>query len=141
MGRLDFCWRNASVCYRSRELYRTAFQGDPKDYYTGVNVAAKSLFLNEPQEAARLATEVLPLVQFASDGNDFWAGCTLAEIYLLQSDLNAAAEQYQRVIDKHPGRTGDLGMSRHQAERICNQLGLSVEETKRILAGFELLES
>jgi hypothetical protein len=36
---------------RSRELYRTAFQGDSKDYYTGINAAAKSLFLGESQEA------------------------------------------------------------------------------------------
>lgn len=59
---------------RSRELYRTAFQGDSKDYYTGINAAAKSLFLGESQEVERLADEVLPLVKAASDGNDFWAG-------------------------------------------------------------------
>src|SRR4029077_3993943 len=32
---------------KSRELYRTAFKADPKDYYTGINAAAKSLFLDE----------------------------------------------------------------------------------------------
>ena len=125
---------------RSRELYRTAFQGDPKDYYTGINAATKSLFLDEPEEAARLAAEVLPLVQFASDGNDFWAGCTLGEIYLLQRNLSAAATQYQRVIDKHSGKTGDLAVTRHQATRICSKLGLSEEDTKRVLDPFELLE-
>ena len=96
---------------RSRELYRTAFLGDPKDYYTGVNAATKSLFLNEPDEAARLAAEVQPLVQFASDGSDFWAGCTLGEIILLQNNPKLAGEQYQRVIDKHPGKTGDLAVT------------------------------
>jgi hypothetical protein len=60
---------------RSRELYRTAFQGDPKDYYTGINAATKSLFLGESLEAERLAGEVIPLVEAASNGNDFWAGC------------------------------------------------------------------
>jgi len=125
---------------RSRELYRTAFQSNPKDYYTGINAATKSLFLNEPQEAARLAAEVLPLVQFASDGNDFWAGCTLGEVYLLQGDFNAAAAQYQKVIDKHSGKSGDLDQTRQQAMRICRALSLSEEDTKKACVVFELLE-
>ena len=124
----------------SREMYRTAFQGDSKDYYTGINAAAKSLFLGESQEAERLAANVLPLVQAASDGNDFWAGCTLGEVYLLQRDLNSAATQYQKVIDKHPVKTGDLAGTRRQATRICSALKLSEEETKKVLSPFELLD-
>jgi hypothetical protein len=30
---------------RSRDLYREAFRLDPKDSYTGINAATKSLFL------------------------------------------------------------------------------------------------
>lgn len=86
---------------KSRELYRTAFQSDPNNYYTGINAASKSLFLGESAEAAKLATNVLPLVKHASDGEDFWAGCTLGEVYLLQRDIDSAAAQYQRVIDRH----------------------------------------
>lgn len=123
----------------SRELYRTAFQGDPKNYYTGINAAAKSLFLGESQEAERLAAEVLPLVKAASD-NDFWVGCTLGDVYLLQRDLDSATKQYLKVIDKHPGKTGDLAETRKQATRICSALILSEEETKKVLAPFELLE-
>jgi tetratricopeptide (TPR) repeat protein len=126
---------------RSRELYRTAFQGDPKDYYTGINAAAKSLFLGESPEAERLASEVLPLVKAASNGNDFWAGCTLGEVYLLRRDLNSAAAQYQKVIDKHFSKAGDLASTVQQAARICSALRLSEEETKKVLAPFELLES
>jgi hypothetical protein len=126
---------------RSRELYRTAFQGDPKDYYTGINAATKSLFLGESLEAERLAGEVIPLVKAASDGNDFWSGCTLGEVYLLRRDLKSAAEQYQKVIDKHLSKTGDLASTRQQAARICSALPLSEEETKKVLAPFEVLES
>lgn len=126
---------------RSRELYRTAFQGDLENYYTGINAAAKSLFLGEPQEAQRLAAQVQPLVvKASSDGNDFWAGCTLGDIYLLQRDLHSAAAQYQKVIDKHSSRTGDLDGTRQQASRICTALHLSDEETKKVLTPFELLE-
>jgi tetratricopeptide (TPR) repeat protein len=126
---------------RSRELYRTAFQADPKSYYTGINAATKSLFLGESQEAERLAAGVMPLVKHASDGNDFWAACTLGEVYLLQRDLDFAAAQYQKVVDKHPSKAGDLAGTRQQATRICNALKLSEEEAKKVLAPFELLES
>ena len=125
---------------RSRELYSTAFQGDPKSYYTGINAAAKSLFLGESEEAQRLAAEVLPLVKSASDGNDFWAACTLGDVYLLQRDVNAAAAQYQKVIDKHAGRIGDLAGTQQQATRICSALKLSEEETNKVLAPFALLQ-
>jgi len=83
----------------------------------------------------------VPLVKAASDGKDFWAGCTLGEVYLLQRDLKSAAAQYQKVIDKHSSKTGDLAGTRQQAARICSALRLSEEETKKVLAPFELLES
>jgi len=125
---------------RSRELYRTAFHGDPSDYYTGINAASKSLFLNEPEEAARLAASVAPLIETARDGEDFWAGCTLGEVYLLQREIDAAADQYQKVIDKHATQTGNLAGTQQQAERICVALELSEEDTQRVLAPFKLLE-
>jgi hypothetical protein len=125
---------------KSRELYHTAFQADLKNYYTGINAASKSLFLGESEEAARLATEVLSLVEYASDGEDFWAGCTLGEVYLLQRKLELASTQYQKVIDKHLARVGDLGGTRQQATRICAEHRLSEEDTKMVLAPFELLD-
>ena len=124
---------------RSRELYRTAFQGDEKNYYTGINAATKSLFLGEFSESERLASEVFPLVSAASDGNDFWAACTLGEIYLLQRNLEAAEKQYQKVIDKHSSKSGDLLGTHSQAKRICAALGLTEEESKKVLLPFDLL--
>ncbi len=76
----------------------------------------------------------------SSDGNDFCAGCTLGEVYLLQGDINSAAGKYQKVIDKHSSRTGDLAGTRQQATRICRALQLSDEKTKTVCALFELLE-
>ena len=125
---------------KARELYRTAFQSDPTNYYTGINAASKSLFLGESTEAAALATHVLPLVKHASDGEDFWAGCTLGEVYLLQRDIDSAAAQYQRVIDKHSGNGGDLAGTLQQAKRICAAHEFSEEEAKKALAPFELLD-
>lgn len=126
---------------RARELYRTAFQGDPTNYYTGINAASKSLFLGETEEAVRLATAILPLVEPARDGEELWAACTLGEIYLLQGKPDAAATQYQKVVDTHPGKVGDLRGTRDQARRICGALGLTEPDTKRVLAPFELLDT
>jgi tetratricopeptide (TPR) repeat protein len=124
----------------ARELYRTAFQGDPKDYYTGINAASKSLFLGEPAEAARLAGLVLPLVATAIDGKDLWPASTLGEAYLLQGKVNEAAAQYQKVIDSYPNAAGDLKGTGEQAERICIALKLSPEETAKVMAPFKLLD-
>jgi hypothetical protein len=115
-------------------------QHTAKDYYTGINAASKSLFLGEPAEAARLAGEVLPLVEKAADGKDLWAACTLGEVYLLQRKINEAAAQYQKVIDNHPNAAGDLKSTREQAERICAALALSAEDTAKIMAPFKLLD-
>jgi tetratricopeptide (TPR) repeat protein len=124
----------------ARELYRTAFQGDPKDYYTGVNAASKSLFLGEPAEAARLAGAVLPLVERATDGKDLYAASTLGEVFLLQGKVDEAATQYQKVIDMNPNAAGDLKGTGEQAERICAALKLSAEDTAKVLAPFKLLD-
>jgi tetratricopeptide (TPR) repeat protein len=124
----------------ARELYRTAFQGDPKNYYTGINAASKSLFLGEPAEAVRLAGEVLPLVEKATDGRDFWAACTLGEVFLLQGKIAEAAAQYQRVVDNNPSAAGDLKGTGEQAERICEALKLSPEDTAKVMAPFKLLD-
>jgi tetratricopeptide (TPR) repeat protein len=123
----------------ARELYRTAFQADPKDYYTGINAASKSLFLGEQAEAARLAGEVFPLVEKATDGKNLYLGCTLGEVYLLQGKVDEAAAQYQKVIDNNPNASGDLKGTGEQAERICAALKLSPDDTAKIIAPFKLL--
>ena len=124
---------------KSRELYRTAFHADPDSSYTGINAASKSLFLGEADEASKFAEAVKPLVQHASDGEDFWAACTLGEVQLLTRDIEAAAVQYQRVVDKHPARIGDLKGTRDQARAICEAHDLPDEDRRKVLAPFDML--
>ena len=147
LGMLGAAWYgryedSGKVLYlrKSRELYRTAFLGDPTAYYPGINAATKSLFLGEVEEAISIADKVLRLVEKASDGGDFWAGLTLGEVYLLQRKCDAAAEQYQRIIDNHPAKVGDLDSTQQQAKKICAAHQLSEEDTKKVLAPFELLD-
>jgi tetratricopeptide (TPR) repeat protein len=126
---------------KSRELYRDAFRGDPDDYYTGINAASKSLFLSEVEESERLAADVYELVKQETDGKDLWGVCTLAEVYLLQRKFDAATELFQKAVDNHFSRPGDLKGTMQQAMRICSAHGLSEEETARVVRPFELLES
>jgi hypothetical protein len=49
-------------------------------------------------------------------------------------------EQYQKVIDKHLSKTGYLASTQQQAARNCPALQVSEEETKKVLAPFEVLE-
>jgi tetratricopeptide (TPR) repeat protein len=125
----------------SRELYRKAFQADPTSYYTGINAAAKSLFLGEPDEAARLAGEVFPLVKDMTEGRDLWGGCTLGEVYLLQGNVDEAAKQYQKMIDTYPTCVGDLLSTGSQAKRICEALKMADEQAATVLAPFTLLDA
>ena len=147
LGMLGAAWYgryedSGKVLYlrKSRELYRTAFMGDPKAYYPGINAATKSLFLGELEEALSIADKVLRLVEKAGDGEDFWAGLTLGEVYLLQRKCEPAAEQYQRIIDNHPAKVGDLDSTQQQAIKICAAHKLSEEDTKKVLAPFALLD-
>ncbi len=125
---------------KSRDLYLTAFTADPQSYYTGINAATKSLYLGDLVHAQEIAGKVQALVSSAEDGNDFWAALTLAEACLLSRDLATAAMVYQRVIDKHAAKLGDLRSATHQAMRICEVLALTAAETQAALEPFELLE-
>jgi hypothetical protein len=88
----------------------------------------------------KVTTNVLPLVKNATDGGNLWASCTLGGVYFPQRDIDSAAAKYQSVIDRHPAKVGGLTGTRQQAKRICAAHKLSEEDTKKVLAPFELLD-
>ncbi len=57
MDRYEVSTRTQFI-FGSREMLPTGFHGCPKDYYTGINAAAKSLFLGERGIATELAKQV-----------------------------------------------------------------------------------
>lgn len=124
---------------RSRDMYRMAFQGDPSDYYTGINAATKSLFLGEEDQAHELANAVFEVVQTFGDGADLWGALTLAEVHLLRRQLAEAKGVYQRVIDRHSQKPGHLESARTQAEKICEALGIDETQARDALSPFDLL--
>jgi len=105
---------------RSRDLYREAFTLDPKDYYTGINAASKSLFLGEREAARDLALQVD--AQLEGKASNYYELATLGEARLLEEDYPKAVQYYQAAILTAPGETGNQGTTRDQAREIMNAL-------------------
>lgn len=66
----------------SRDLYAQAFDGARDDYYTGINAAAKSVFLGTPadlEKAHEYAARVLEIVGTNAWLGDYWKTATVAD--------------------------------------------------------------
>jgi tetratricopeptide (TPR) repeat protein len=105
---------------RSRDLYREAFTLDPKDYYTGINAASKSLFAGEPEVAKEIATQVEALL--AEKAGNYYELATLGEARLLEKDYAKARQYYQSAVLTAPGETGNQTPTRDQARAIMDAL-------------------
>ena len=66
-----------------------------------------------------------------------FAGAHFARLEGLNADRFTVAAVV--LVDKHPDSVGDLKGTGEQAQRICLALGLSPEESAKVLAPFKLL--
>ena len=116
---------------RSRDLYAEAFEGARDDYYTGINAAAKSVFLGAPddlEKAKGYATRVLEIVGTAAAPGDYWKTATVGEAFLMSADYQKATELYQAAVAMSPTETGSHGSTWKQASRLMAKLGTSPED-------------
>jgi len=80
---------DASDLKQSRDLYAEAFDGAQDDYYTGINAAAKSVFLGSSDDlkrAAEYAQRVQQIVGTKPVPDDYWTTATVAEVFLIQKE-------------------------------------------------------
>ena len=117
---------------RARDLYRQAFEAAPKDYYTGINAAAKSLLLGERDTAKQLAARVEKIVGSAACANDYWRTATIAEVQLLQGNYDQAAALYQSAVGVAPLERGSHEATWADASPLLDCLGASAEQKKQI---------
>jgi len=110
---------------RARDLYRQAFEAAPKDYYTGINAASKSLLLGERDTAKQLAARVEKLVGTAAIPNDYWRTATIAEVQLLQGNYQQAAALYQSAVGEAPLERGSHASTWAAACRLLDCLEAS----------------
>ena len=124
---------------KSRDLYAEAFDAAHDDYYTGINAAAKSVFLGTPAElgkATEYAARVLDVVGTNPWPNDYWKTATVAEAFLLEKNYPRAAELYRTAVAMSPKETGSHGTSWTQARRLMGKLGATAEEQELVRRAF-----
>jgi tetratricopeptide (TPR) repeat protein len=127
---------------KSRDLYAEAFDAARDDYYTGINAAAKSVFLGTPadlEKANEYAVRVLDVVGTNAWPGDYWKTATVAEAFLMQKNYPRAAETYRAAIAIAPKETGSHATSWTQASRLMAKLGATVDEQALINRVFQHL--
>lgn len=127
---------------RSRDLYAEAFEGAQDDYYTGINAAAKSLFLGTPEdtEKARLfAARVVDITGTEPTPGDYWRTASVAEALLIQTDYGGAGEMYKAAVAMAPAEIGSHMSTWAQARRLLEKLGASETEATAVKAAFSHL--
>jgi tetratricopeptide (TPR) repeat protein len=121
---------------RSRDLYAEAFKASPSSYYAGINAAAKSILLREPDVAKVFAQQVQALVGDKATPGDYWKTATAAEVQLMQEKFAEAARLYLDAVAMSPGRIDDHRSTLTQANRLLEHLDATNEEVVRVRAAF-----
>ncbi len=128
--------REKMFLLKSRDLYRQAFEASPKDYYTGINAASKSLLAGEKETAAQLAKRVQELVGDKPVPGDYWRTATVAEVQLLQGNVDAAADLYAAAVCDQPFDHGSHGSTFNQAKLLLAAMGATDAQKAKIAAAF-----
>ena len=86
---------------QSRDYYAEAFTTARDDYYTGINAAAKSVFLGNPEDlikADAYAKQVQEIVGTKPHREDYWKTATAAEALLIQKKYEEAGRLYEAAV-------------------------------------------
>jgi tetratricopeptide (TPR) repeat protein len=120
---------------QSRDLYAEAFDKAPDDYYTGINAAAKSVFIGTPedlQKANEYAIKVEEITGIEAVAGDYWKTATIGENFLIQKKYAAAAEMYKKAVAMARTERASHETTFTQAKRLMEKLQPTDEERKMI---------
>ncbi len=134
--------RDLNDLKQSRDLYAEAFMAAQDDYYTGINAAAKSVFLGEAgdlQKAADYALKVQAIVGTEPRAGDYWMTATAAEALLIQKKYAEAGRLYDAAVGTARAEIGSHDTTWKQACRLMEKLQPSAEERALIRKPFEHL--
>jgi hypothetical protein len=124
---------------RSRDLYAEAFEGTKGDYYTGINAAAKSVFLGTTEDLKRAdayASRVLEVAGTKECPGDYWKTASVAEALLIRKDYAAAGKIYLAAVTMAPKEIGSHESTWGQARRLMAKLGATNEEQAAVQKAF-----
>ncbi|HJQ33437.1 MAG TPA: toll/interleukin-1 receptor domain-containing protein [Pyrinomonadaceae bacterium] len=125
-----------------RDHYAEAFEAAQDDYYTGINAAAKSVFLGTDEDlrrAASYAERVQAIVGTSAHREDYWKTATAAEALLIQKRYEEAARLYETAVSAARSETGSHKTTWKQACRLMEKLHPTAEERALIRKPFEHL--
>jgi tetratricopeptide (TPR) repeat protein len=124
---------------QSRTYYAEAFEKAQDDYYTGVNAAAKSIFLGSEDDLARAseyAKKVEGILGSKVHPGDYWKTATVAEVLLMQKKYKEAAQMYKEAIRMARSETGSHKSTWKQAVRLMQKLKPTEEDRLAVLNAF-----
>jgi tetratricopeptide (TPR) repeat protein len=127
---------------QSRDYYVAAFEQAQDDYYTGINAAAKSVFLGGPEnlsKAAEYAARVQEIVGVTAHPNDYWKTATVGEAFLIQKKYEEAGRLYDEAVSLARSETGSHKSTWKQACRLMDKLEPDAAERALIRKPFEHL--
>jgi tetratricopeptide (TPR) repeat protein len=121
---------------KSRDIYAQAFGNAPKDYYTGINAAAKSVFLGELDAARGFADRVEQVVGTVPKPGDYWTTATVAEVQLIKQNYDTAADLYKAAVVMSPKELGSHESTWGQARLLLDKLGAPKESREKVAKAF-----
>jgi tetratricopeptide (TPR) repeat protein len=128
---------------QSRDLYVEAFTKAPDDYYTGINAAAKSVFIGTDKDleaAAGYAAEVQKITKTEAVPGDYWKTATIAEVFLIQKKYKEAGDMYEKAVAMARNEKGSHESTFTQAKRLMEKLKPTDEERGMVEAAFQHLK-
>lgn len=126
---------------KARDLYAEAFDGSPRDYYTGINAASMSVLLGELDEAEAYAARVEEIVGTEPAPGDYWKTATVAEVQLDRKNFDEAAELYDAAVATSPEAVGDHGSTWRQAQLLMEKLDPPPAAREKIARAFAHLKT
>jgi len=125
---------------KSRDGYGHAFDNAPKDYYTGINAASKSVLLGETDEAEKYASRVEKIVGTEKSPGDYWMTATVAEVQLIRQNYDQAARLYLEAVAIAPEEIGSHKSTWQQAQLLMEKLETPDESKVEVARAFAHLE-
>ena len=125
---------------QSRAYYAEAFEKAQDDYYTGINAAAKSVFLGTDDDLVKAmdyAKKVEDVLGIKAYPGDYWKTATVAEVLLMQKKYQEAAQMYQEAIKMARTEIGSHKSSWKQAVRLMEKLKPEEQDRFAVLNAFK----
>jgi tetratricopeptide (TPR) repeat protein len=134
--------KDLTYLIQSRELYKEAFDKAPDDYYTGINAAAKSVFIGTPEditEAKNYADRVQKITGIDPVPGDYWKTATIGESFLIQKEYLKAGDMYKKAINMALTEVASHESTFIQALRLLQKLQPTGEEKLLVINPFSNL--